>query len=285
MSDNGIAQDTARFGSFRSRAATHAGTANRLNEDAYVNRPDLGLWAVADGAGGHESGEVASAEVASLLQTIDAGLSAAEMLVEVRSRLEAAHARLHAEASRHGAGVMVATTVVVLLARDDHFACLWAGDSRAYLLRDRTLTRITRDHSLVQALVESGTISEAEAAHHPQANVITRAVGADSDLLELEKRTGQLLAGDRLLLCSDGLCKTLTEEQLAELLSGDDDTGAERLVMAALTAQVTDNVTVVTIGFDAGEETVSVEAVEAGAAAATAPEAKEQPAEAEPGAA
>ena len=260
MSDNGIGQDTARFGSFRSRAATHAGTANRLNEDAYVNRPDLGLWAVADGAGGHESGEVASAEVASLLQSIDAGLSAAEMLVEVRTRLEAAHARLHAEASRHGAGVMVATTVVVLLARDDHFACLWAGNSRAYLLRDRTLTRITRDHSLVQALVESGTISEAEAAHHPQANVITRAVGADSDLLELEKRTGQLLAGDRLLLCSDGLCKTLSEEQLAELLSGDDDTGAERLVMAALTAQVTDNVTVVTIGFDAGEETVSMEA-------------------------
>ena len=285
MSDNGIAQDTARFGSFRSRAATHAGTAHRLNEDAYVNRPDLGLWAVADGAGGHESGEVASAEVASLLQTIDAGLSAAEMLVEVRTRLEAAHARLHAEASRQGAGVMVATTVVVLLARDDHFACLWAGDFRAYLLRDRTLTRITRDHSLVQALVESGTISEAEATHHPQANVITRAVGADSDLLELEKRTGQLLAGDRLLLCSDGLCKTLTEEQLAELLSGDDDTGAERLVMAALTAQVTDNVTVVTIGFDAGEETVSVEAVRAGAAAATAPEAKEQPAEVEPGAA
>src|SRR5580693_3167789 len=108
MSDNGIDQNTARCGSFSSGAATHAGTANRLNEDAFVNRPDLGLWAVADGAGGHESGEVASAEVAGLLQTIDAGLSAAEMLVEVRSRLEAAHARLHAEASRHGAG---ATTI------------------------------------------------------------------------------------------------------------------------------------------------------------------------------
>jgi serine/threonine protein phosphatase PrpC len=113
-------------------------------------------------------------------------------------------------------------------------------------------------------------------------------VGADSDLLELEKRTGQLLAGDRLLLCSDGLCKTLSEEQLAELLSGDDDTGAERLVRAALTAQATDNVTVVTIGFDAGgfdagEQTVSAEAEGAGAPAATAPEAKEHPVEAEPG--
>ena len=276
MSDTGIDQNTARSGSFRSGAATHAGAANRLNEDAFVNRPDLGLWAVADGAGGHESGEVASAEVAGLLQTIDAGLSAAEMLLEVRSRLKAAHARLHAEASRHGDGAMVATTVVVLLARDDHFACLWAGDSRAYLLRDHTLTKITRDHSLVQALVESGTISEAEAIGHPQANVITRAVGADSDVLELEKRTGQLMAGDRLLLCSDGLSKTLPEEQLAELLSGDDATGAARLVMAALTAQATDNITAVTIDFSAGDRPAVTEAKAAGAPASTSPEAAPQ---------
>lgn len=253
MSDDGINLNTARFGSFRSRAATHAGTANRLNEDAFVNRPDLGLWAVADGAGGHESGEVASAEVANLLQTVDAGLTAGEMLVMVRARLEEAHTRLRNAGSRRGAGAMVATTVVVLLARDDHFACLWAGDSRAYLLRGEALTRITRDHSLVQGLVESGVISEAEAASHPKANIITRAVGAGSDLLELDKRTGQLMPGDRLLLCSDGLCKTLPEEQLADLLSGDADTGAERLVLAALTAQVIDNVTAITIDFGASE--------------------------------
>ena len=80
MSENGIAQNTARFGSFRSCAATHAGTANRLNEDAYVNRPDLGLWAVADGAGGHVAGEIASAEVAGLLQSIDANLSASSVI-------------------------------------------------------------------------------------------------------------------------------------------------------------------------------------------------------------
>jgi len=258
MSENGIGHDTARSGSFRSCAATHAGTANRLNEDAYVNRPDLGIWAVADGAGGHKAGEIASAAVASILQTVDSGLSAAEMLVEVRSRLEAAHAKLHAESTRHGAGAMVATTVVVLMARDDHFACLWAGDSRAYLLRGQALTRITRDHSLVQVLVENGTISEAEALRHPQANVITRAVGADIDLLELDKRTGQLQAGDRLLLCSDGLSKTLPEELLAELLSGDDDSAAERLVTAALMAKVTDNVTAVTIDFGAAQDASSV---------------------------
>jgi protein phosphatase/serine/threonine-protein phosphatase Stp1 len=263
MSDSAIAQQIARSGSFRSCAVTHAGAADRLNEDAYVNRPDLGLWAVADGAGGHESGEIASAEVVGLLQTIDPGLSAGEMLVEVRSRLEAAHTRLRAEASRRGAGAMVATTVVALLARDDHFACLWAGDSRAYLLRGHELTRITRDHSLVQILVENGTISEADAARHPQANIITRAVGADTGLLELDKRTGQLMAGDRLLLCSDGLYKTLPEELLAELLSGDDDTAAERLVTAALLAQAADNVTAVIVDFDAGDRSTTLQAREA----------------------
>lgn len=256
MSGNGIDLDTARSGSFHSRAATHAGTARKLNEDAFVNRPDLGLWAVADGAGGHEAGDVASAEVASMLQSVDQGLSAGEMLVEVRARLEEAHARLLDVASRRGPGAIVATTVVVVLARDDHFACLWAGDSRAYLLRGEALTRITRDHSVVQELVDSGSISESEAAGHPKANIITRAVGAGDDTLELDKRTGQLIPGDRLLLCSDGLCKTLPEEQLADLLDGDRETGAERLVMAALSAQVTDNVTVVIVEFEVGKESI-----------------------------
>lgn len=271
-SDKVIERQTARFGSFRSCAVTHAGAADRLNEDAYVNRPDLGLWAVADGAGGHEAGEIASAEVASVLQTIAAGLSAADMLGEVRVRLEEAHARLRDEASRHGAGATVATTVVVLMARDDHFACLWAGDSRAYLLRDRALTRITRDHSFVQALIESGTISEAEAVGHPHANVITRAVGADIDPLELEKRAGQLMAGDRLMLCSDGLCKTLPDELLAELLSGDDEAAAERLVTAALMAKVSDNVTVVTIDVTVAQSAVTEAATPESAALMSADE-------------
>lgn len=255
MSEIGIHQNSACFGGFRSSAATHQGTAKRLNEDAFLNRPDLGIWAVADGAGGHKSGEIAAAEVVGALQGITPGASAAEMLVEVRSRLEAAHEHLQAEAARQGAGVLMATTVVVLLVREDHFACLWAGDSRAYLLRGRALTRITHDHSLVQALLDAGEISEAQAAHHPRSNVITRAVGAGGAPLELDKRTGQLQAGDRLLLCSDGLSKTLPEELLVELLAGDDESAAERLVTAALMAKVNDNVTAVTIDFDAGKAT------------------------------
>jgi protein phosphatase/serine/threonine-protein phosphatase Stp1 len=249
MPSSGVAQDAARFGTFRSRAATHPGTAGRMNEDGYLNRPDLGLWVVADGAGGHQSGEVASAEVVAALQDIAVGLSAGEMLQEVRARLEATHEKLRTVSEQRGRGIM-ATTVVVLIARDDHFACLWAGDSPAYLLRGDVLTKITRDHSLVQDLVEGGIITEAEAVNHRQANIITRAVGADQESLELDKRTGPLMPGDRLLLCSDGLSKTLSAGEIAELLSLEDGADAEKLVMAAIDARAIDNVTAITIQLD-----------------------------------
>ena len=126
--------------------------------------------------------------------------------------------RLREEAARRGPDVMVASTVVVMLARGDHFACLWAGDSRAYLLRDGMLRQITRDHSLVQELLEAGAIGPDEAENHPRGNVITRAVGAELDEVVLDKVSDRLLPGDRFLLCSDGLCKTLPESELASLL-------------------------------------------------------------------
>ena len=260
MSSSSIAQNLAQSGSFRSQSATHPGTTGRHNEDACLNRPDLGLWAVADGAGGHEAGELASAEVVAQLEGIAPGLSAADMLQEVRARLETAHANLRTAASSRGAHAMMATTAVVVMARDDHFACLWAGDSPAYLLRGNELTKITRDHSLVQEMVDGGIISESEAAHHPQANIITRAIGADAEALSLDKRTGPLMQGDRLLLCSDGLSKTLPLERLAELLAMDGEGRAERLVMAAVEAQAADNVTAITIEFDGDNGSITVDA-------------------------
>ena len=106
-----------------------------------------------------------------------------------------------------------------MLARNDHFACLWAGDSRAYLLRDGALQQISRDHSLVQELVDAGAIRPEEAEHHPRANVITRAVGADLEDFALDKVSGPHPAGDRFLLCSDGLSKSVPEGELAALLA------------------------------------------------------------------
>ena len=236
-------------GPFRSWAATHAGAVRSHNEDRFVDRPDLGLWAVADGAGGHEAGDVAAATVAAGLDAIPAELPPGEMLAEVRQRLAEAHAALCAEATRRGPGVMLASTIVVLLVRDGHFACLWAGDSRAYLLRAGRLQRVTRDHSLVRELVDAGAITEAEAETHPHANVITRAVGADCPALELDKSTGELVPGDRLLLCSDGLTKTLKEAEMEALLAAieDESSPAEALLEAALARRPSDNVTVVAI--------------------------------------
>jgi protein phosphatase/serine/threonine-protein phosphatase Stp1 len=227
---------------------SHPGMKRKHNEDAYVDRPDLGVWAVADGAGGHHAGEVASGMIRESLEAIPAGLSASELLSEVRTRIEATHEALRAEALRRGPDVIIASTVVVMLARNEHFACLWAGDSRAYLLRDGTLQQITRDHSLVQELVESGMIRPEEAEHHPRANVITRAVGAELEDFALDKVSGRIQAGDRFLLCSDGLNKTLPDDQLASLLAANEGAPPpQSLIAAALAHNVSDNVTAVAV--------------------------------------
>jgi protein phosphatase/serine/threonine-protein phosphatase Stp1 len=232
----------------RSGHATHAGTKRKHNEDNWVDRPDLGIWAVADGAGGHQAGEVASGMIAEALDALPPALSAAELLGEVRSRIASTHQALREEASRRGSHTIIASTLVVLLARGDHFACLWAGDSRAYLMRDGTLRQITKDHSLVQELVDNGTITDDEAENHPHANVITRAVGADLDELVLDKVSGRLMPGDRFLLCSDGLCKTISFSRLEDLLHTTQDVAIpESLIAEALALNVTDNVTAVLV--------------------------------------
>jgi len=232
----------------RSWAMTHPGVKRTHNEDTYVARPDLGVWAVADGAGGHQAGEVASGMIAEALEAIPSGLSASELLAQVRMQIESTHAALRALAMQRGPNVTVASTVVVLLARNEHFACLWAGDSRVYLLRGGEFRQITRDHSLVQELIDSGAITPAEAEGHPRANVITRAVGADVEEFVLDKVSGRLMAGDRFLLCSDGLCKTLPGAQLAELLGADDGVPwPQAMIAAALAMNASDNVTAVTV--------------------------------------
>ena len=228
----------------RSFAATHRGTVRDHNEDNLVDAPALGLWAVADGAGGHAAGEVASGMLADALAELPANLGPEETLARIRSTVADVHATLRAEAARRGDS-MIASTLVVLLLRAGHFAALWAGDSRIYLLRDGELTQITRDHSLVQALVDQGVISAADAERHPQANVITRAIGAPDDSGELDKVLGVVAPGDSFLLCSDGLTKVLDEAVIARLLDAPDPAAA--LVRATLEKGARDNVTAVVV--------------------------------------
>jgi protein phosphatase/serine/threonine-protein phosphatase Stp1 len=242
-----VTSGQACAGRFRSCAATHAGTVRARNEDNFVNRPDLGIWAVADGAGGHQAGDVAARMVSEALAEVPRGLGASELLAEVRLRIAQAHDGIRAEAARRGADAILATTIVALLAHRDYFACLWAGDSRAYLLRGERLTLVSHDHSLVQELVDAGALRPEEALHHPRANVITRAVGADFATLELDKKTDRLRPGDRFLLCSDGLSKILPEDEITRLLAAEDGSPAESLIAAALDRRADDNVTAVTI--------------------------------------
>ena len=230
--------------SLASTASTHPGAVRPRNEDNLVDRPDLGLWAVADGAGGHGAGDVASTAIAQALGSIPPGLSAAEMLAQVRLRLIAVDRDLKRRAEERGTGGLIASTIVVLLVRGGHFAALWAGDSRIYLLRGGMLHRLTHDHSLVQELVDAGAIAAADAETHPQANVITRAVGAEGELV-LDKVADRIQPGDRFMLCSDGVFKELAEPEIARMLAEGADAG--RLVDAAVTAGGRDNVTVVVI--------------------------------------
>jgi serine/threonine protein phosphatase Stp1 len=233
---------------FRSCGETDPGGHRAHNEDSYVNRPDLGVWGVADGAGGHQAGDVASAMIRDTLETIPDDLPVGDLLDEVRARLQAVHAALQAEAKARGPHTLIASTAAVLLACGDRFIGLWAGDSRIYLLRNAVLSCLTEDHSHVQGLVNAGILLPEEARCHPQANVITRAIGAGLEPVALDEVSGEIAMGDRFLLCSDGLSKTLSDDEMSSCLSLDDiETAMEQLLASALAKDVSDNVTAVVV--------------------------------------
>jgi protein phosphatase/serine/threonine-protein phosphatase Stp1 len=228
----------------RSFAVTHCGTVRPHNEDTFVDAPQLGLFAVADGAGGHAAGEVASGMLAEALSALPAALAPAEALAQIRLAVVAVHMALQAEAARRG-DAMIASTLVILLIREGHFVALWSGDSRLYLLRAGVLSQVTRDHSLVQALLDEGAITPQQALTHPQANVITRAIGAPDDNGELDKTIGLAKPGDIFMLCSDGLTKVLDDATIAQLMASADP--ARALIDAALSGGARDNVTAVVV--------------------------------------
>jgi serine/threonine protein phosphatase PrpC len=225
-------------------AATDCGTVRSVNEDSFVDVPALGLWAVADGAGGHAAGEVASGMLADALSQLPQALEPDEALIQIRLAVAAVHTALREKAAHRGEGI-IASTLVVLLLRAGHFAALWCGDSRAYLLRNGVLNQITRDHSLVQSLLDQGAITPEEAEGHPQSNIIMRAVGAADDGAELDKAVGTVEPGDIFLLCSDGLTKVLDSSSIAGLMLSPDP--ARALVQAALAGGTRDNVTAVVV--------------------------------------
>jgi serine/threonine protein phosphatase PrpC len=230
----------------RHSAVTHVGLARKINEDAILCRPDLGLWVVSDGMGGHAGGDFASRTVVRALNSLPETLAPEDIPRATREALYGAHRRILEESDRRGVGV-IGATVVLLVLSSAHFMCLWAGDSRLYRLRDGVLDMISVDHSVVGELVEQGYLTWDEVRNHPQNNQITRAVGVDEGL-ELDKRRGDIRPRDRFLLCSDGLTRYANTETLHACLSSRPiETLAEDLLAIALDGGASDNVSIIAV--------------------------------------
>ena len=239
-------------GRFVSYGLTHVGLVRQRNEDAFLDRPELGLWAVADGMGGHEAGDYASARIVAALGGIEPPAALGAFIEAATAHLREVDAELRARASRLGPAAVIASTIVVLLADAREFAVLWAGDSRAYRWRDGECRRLTVDHSHVQELVDAGRLPAEEAASHPQSHVVTQAIGGGR--LEFGLLREALVAGDRFLLCSDGLTNMVSDADIArEIAAAPPRLAAERLLDRVLAAGAIDNATIVIVAVEPGD--------------------------------
>jgi serine/threonine protein phosphatase PrpC len=227
-----------------SASITHTGMVRKLNEDACLELVARGIWAVADGMGGHAAGDYASQSIVETLARLPEPASLGEAVSAVRDSLQRVNARLTEEARKRREQV-IGSTVVVLLAFGSHAVVVWAGDSRLYRYRPDGLQQLTRDHSQVEELVAQGLITRQQAQRYPGSNVITRAVGV-MDPLELDSEMFDVQEGDIFLLCSDGLYNEVSDNEIREALAvGDCQYSCKLLVERALAHGARDNVTVV----------------------------------------
>ena len=235
-----------------SAGATDRGQVRQINEDAYLDGLEQGLWAVADGMGGHAAGDLASRSVIQALATAPQQRFPGRGVAVLQACLADANRRLCAEARQRGVSI-IGSTVAALYAIRAHCVLLWVGDSRIYRLRTGILHRLSHDHSQVQDLVDQGLLAPEAAETHPAANIITRAVGAD-DLLQVEAQICEVKNGDRFLLCSDGLTKELSEAEIAELMGRVAvDALPRALIEEACRRGARDNVTAVVVQFETTE--------------------------------
>ena len=249
-------------------ARTDPGRRRAANEDCYCSRPDLGLFVVADGMGGHVAGEVASRIAVDEVERLVAATAGATPrdawpapfdpgVSTDGNRLTAGlHAANRAIADRMGRAAELrgmATTAVAFLVGDGSAALAHVGDSRAYLRSAGRLRRLTRDHSWVEEQMQTGQLSAAAAREHPWRNIVTRAL-AGEDPLQPDVTEVPLTSGDRLLLCSDGLSSVLSDEETDAVLAraAAPDATCEALVRGANDGGGPDNITVVVIDVDVG---------------------------------
>ncbi len=229
----------------RSAYATHAGNVRDLNEDYFQMTPELGLWIVADGMGGHESGEVASA------LTVDVVRRSVEAGEPLNKSLIAAHEAVMRAADSDPGKSGMGATVVALKITGNHYEIAWVGDSRVYRLsRQKGFNLLTHDHSYVQLLIDNDLITPEDAKNHPMSHVVNQAIGSSpKGTVAVDTVAGTVESGDRFLLCTDGLTNELSDDGIAAVLGqeGDHQAAADQLIQKALAAGGADNVTVVIV--------------------------------------
>ena len=229
-----------------SAARTDTGRKRKVNEDAVFVGTTQALWCVADGMGGHKRGDAASQLITYRLGKLPAHNQLLDIIEEIDAGLQSAHRMLYQESSKDGQ--IIGATVVAVAALGDLLAVLWAGDSRAYLVRGSTLYPLTRDHTQLEALIDQGEVHPEDAFGHPAGRVVTRAVGATAELvLDLEIVRAKPL--DRVLLCSDGLAKHVADEELADFFAAGSapDAIAEALLNTVLERGAIDNISVIVL--------------------------------------
>jgi serine/threonine-protein phosphatase Stp1 len=232
---------------FECASRTHVGLKRKINEDSILVQTDRGLWVVADGMGGHDAGEVASAMVVDSLRQLPAADDLDRLTADAVETLRTVNRALIELAQSEDRERTIGTTVVGVAIAGGYFSCFWAGDSRAYRMRDGMLARISRDLSLVQQLVDSGMLSADEAEGHENANVITRAVGVAADIV-VDTISGDACAGDQFLLASDGLTRVVDDDEIAaELERSGPEEAADKLVETVLARGAPDNVSLIIV--------------------------------------
>ena len=229
-----------------SASRSHAGRVREVNEDACLEQPGRGLWAVADGMGGHSLGEFASRLAIHSLADLPPPQDLKQYVAQAQERLQGANRRLRDEAARRDVQ-LIGTTIVALLVSQRECACLWAGDSRIYLCRKGRLRQLTRDHSAVEAVRSRRAPKADDTLHLPPSNVITRALGAE-ETIAIECETIEVLDGDVFLLCSDGLSNEVAEAAIEHaLLPGNCRQASQELLDLALEYGGRDNITAVVV--------------------------------------
>jgi protein phosphatase len=228
-----------------SASRSHPGHVRRVNEDACLDQCEYGLWAVADGMGGHSLGELASGLAVHSLMNLPGAEDLEQRVSVALTRLQEVNRQLRAEARRRDVP-LIGTTIAALVAAGSLCSCLWAGDSRIYLYRARRLRQLTRDHSQLEAARSRHRTSE-DTLDRPPANLITRALGAE-DTLEIDRLNVELLDGDIFLLCTDGLSNEVSEASIQQaLLRGVCTLACDTLLDLALDREARDNITAVVV--------------------------------------